>query len=93
MTDELLPIPDPNAGSRDQQLAAHIMEQAAKQGVKAEVKINPMPSHIAGNLMEFLRRVKCEGMEAIAWVEAYTFLQQHAPQPAQPGVPFTGLPK
>jgi len=48
-----------------------------------------IPPHIAGNLLEFLRRVKSEGLEAIAWVEAYQFLQQHAPQQ---GIPFTGLP-
>lgn len=79
------------APSHEQKLAEHIMSEAAKRGVRAEVKINPIPPHIAGNLMEFLRRVKCEGIEAIAWVEAYTFLQQHVPQQAQ-GVPFTGVP-
>lgn len=52
-----------------------------------------IPPHIAGNLLEFLRRVKSEGMEAIAWVEAYQFVQQHAPQPSPPGIPFGGLPK
>ena len=48
-----------------------------------------IPPHIAGNLLEFLRRVESKGMEAIAWVEAYQFVQKHAPQqspqpPAQP---------
>lgn len=78
----------------EQSLAAHIMSEAAKQGVKAEVKINPIPPHIAGNLLQFLHRVRCEGQEALAWVEAYTFLQQHVPQPPQQqqGVPFNGLP-
>lgn len=78
----------------EKSLAAHIMSEAAKQGVKAEVKINPIPPIIAGNLIQFLHRVKCEGQEALAWVEAYTFLQQFVPQqnlPAQ-GVPFNGLP-
>lgn len=48
-----------------------------------------IPPHIAGNLMEFLRRVKSEGMEAVAWVEAYQFVQKHAPQqpPATPATP------
>jgi hypothetical protein len=49
-----------------------------------------VPPHIAGNLLEFLRRVECKGMEAVAWVEAYQFVQKHAPQ--QPGVQFGGLP-
>jgi hypothetical protein len=79
--------------SSEQQLAQHIAAEVAKAGVKAEVKINPIPPHIAGNILEFLRRVKSEGMEALAWVEAYTFMQQHAPQQGQPqGVPFNGLP-
>jgi predicted DNA-binding protein (UPF0278 family) len=82
------PVPSP-----EHQLAEHIMSAAAKQGVRAKVEINPMPPHIAANLMEFLRRVKCDGMEAIAWVEAYTFLQQHVPQQGQQsGIPFNGLP-
>jgi hypothetical protein len=56
-----------------------------------------IPPHIAGNLLLFLQRVKSEGMEAVAWVEAYQFLQKHAPQQQsqpqpQPGVPFGGLP-
>jgi len=50
----------------------------------------PIPPHIAGNLLEFLRRVESKGMEAVAWVEAYQFVQKHAPP--QPGVPFGGLP-
>ena len=43
-----------------------------------------IPPHIAGNLLEFLRRVQSTGMEAVAWVEAYQFVQKHAPQPAAP---------
>jgi len=53
-----------------------------------------IPPHIAGNLLEFLRRVQSTGMEAVAWVEAYQFVQKHVPpQPqTQPGAPFGGLP-
>jgi hypothetical protein len=50
-----------------------------------------VPQHIAKNLIEFLKRTKCEGQEAIAWVEAFQFLQPHA-NPQQ-GVSFGGLPK
>jgi hypothetical protein len=61
----------------------------------AEVRINPnvqaaIPPGIAHNLVEFLKRVQCTGMEAIAWVEALQYVQQFLPQ--QPGVPFNGLP-
>ena len=42
-----------------------------------------IPPHIAGNLLEFLRRAQSTGMEAVAWVEAYQFVQQHAPKPEQ----------
>lgn len=70
------------------------VEEATAKGVRAEVRINPnvvnIPPHIAGNILEFLRRVQCTGMESIAWVEAYQFVQQAVPQ--QPGVPFAGLP-
>lgn len=52
----------------------------------------PIPPHIAANLLEFLRRVQSTGMEAVAWVEAYQYVQQHAPQQQQLGVPFGGLP-
>lgn len=70
------------------------IKEAIKDQPDAKVEIKPhtIPPHIANNLLEFLRRVKSEGMEAIAWVEAYGFVQQHAPQ-QQPGVPFGGLPK
>jgi len=79
-------------------LATEIAEQIAKVAPGAEVRINPnitqaaIPPHIAGNVLEFLRRVQSTGMEAIAWVEAYTYVQQFVPQPGAPGVPFTGLP-
>jgi hypothetical protein len=83
--------------TRDQELAQHIADALKDHPGPAEVRINPsvqapIPPHIAGNLLEFLRRVKSEGMEAIAWVEAYQFVQQHVPQQPKPGVPFGGLP-
>jgi hypothetical protein len=79
---------------QDRELARHIADALKDRPGPAEVRINPsvqapIPTHIATNLLEFLRRVKSEGMEAIAWVEAYQFVQQHVPQP---GVPFGGLP-
>jgi hypothetical protein len=77
--------------TQGEDFAQHI---AAALGVpKSEVSISPsIPPHIASNLLEFLRRVQSTGMEAVAWVEAYQFVQQHAPQQPQPGVPFGGLP-
>jgi hypothetical protein len=51
-----------------------------------------VPQHIANNLLEFLRRVESKGMEAVAWVEAYQFVQKHVPQQPNAGVPFGGLP-
>lgn len=76
-------------------MAQHIAH-ALKDHPHAEVRVNPnvqapIPPHIAANLLEFLRRVQSTGMEAVAWMEAYTYVQQHAPQP-QPGAPFGGLP-
>jgi hypothetical protein len=52
-----------------------------------DVKPDHIPPHIAGNLLEFLRRVESKGMEAVAWVEAYQFVQRHAPQPASTAPP------
>jgi len=50
-----------------------------------------MPAHVANNILEFMRRASATGMESVAWVEAYQYVQQFAPQ--QPtGVPFGGLP-
>jgi hypothetical protein len=77
------------------ELAQHIRD-ALKDHPHAEVRVNPnvqapIPPNIASNLLEFLRRVQSTGMEAVAWVEAYQYVQQYAPQP-QPGVPFGGLP-
>lgn len=82
---------------QSEQLANDIAEQIAKVAPGAEVRINPtlpsIPPHIAGNLLEFLRRVQSTGMEAVAWVEAYQYVQQFVPQQGQPqGVPFNGLP-
>jgi hypothetical protein len=50
-----------------------------------------IPPHIAANIMVFLRRAKCEGEEALAWVEAYTFMEMYVPK-QQAGIPFPGLP-
>jgi hypothetical protein len=80
-------------GGPEQALAAHIIAEASKQGLKADVKINAIPTHIASNICEMLKRVQVTGLEAIAWAEAFQFMQQHAPQQGQPtGVPFNGLP-
>jgi hypothetical protein len=75
-------------------LAQHIKE-ALKDHPHAEVRMNPnvqapIPPHIAKNLLEFLRRAQSTGLEAIAWVEAYQYVQQHVPQ--EPGIKFPGLP-
>lgn len=76
-------------------LADKIAESIAKQAPNAVVQINPtlpsIPPNIASNILEFLRRVQSTGMEAVAWVEAYQYIQQFVPQ--QPGVPFNGLKK
>lgn len=78
-------------------LAQHIAA-AMKDHPHAQAHVNPnvqaaIPPHIAGNLLEFLRRVQSTGMEAVAWVEAYQYVQQHVPQqPTPAGVPFGGLP-
>lgn len=80
-----------------QGLAQHLAD-ALKDHPHAEVRVNPnvqapIPDHIAKNILEFLRRVQSTGMEAVAWVEAYQFVQQHVSnQQPQPGVPFGGLP-
>jgi hypothetical protein len=83
--------------NEEQNLARHIAD-ALKGHSNAEVRVNPViqaiPPHIAGNLLEFLRRVQSTGMEAVAWVEAYQFVQKHAPQqPEQkPSSPVDELP-
>lgn len=84
-----------NQSDDGEELAQHIAE-ALKDHPHAEVRVNPtiqapIPEHIAKNILEFLRRVQSTGMEAVAWVEAYQFVQQALPAPA-PGVPFSGLP-
>lgn len=43
-----------------------------------------IPPVIAQNLLEFMRRVQSTGMEAVAWVQAYQFVQQYAPQQPLP---------
>jgi hypothetical protein len=69
--------------TQDIDIAQRIAD-ALKDHPHAEVRVNPIiqaiPPNIAGNLLEFLRRVRCTGMEAVAWVEAYQFVQKHAPQ-------------
>jgi hypothetical protein len=75
-------------GDQGKALAAHLAE-AIKDHPHAEVRINPnvqapIPEHIAKNLLEFLRRVQSTGMEAVAWVEAYQYVQQHVPQTPPP---------
>lgn len=83
--------------SGTENLAQHIAA-AIKDHPHAEVRVNPViqaiPPHIAGNLLEFLRRVQSTGMEAVAWVEAYQFVQKHAPQQLEqkPGAPVDELP-
>jgi hypothetical protein len=54
-----------------------------------------MSGQIVTNLMEFMRRAKSDGIEALAWAEAYAFLQHLESKiaPLGSGVPFTGLPK
>jgi hypothetical protein len=54
------------------------------------LKKGKFPPHIVGNLLEFMRRVQSTGTEAVAWVEAYQFLQQQLPQSAP--APVSGLP-
>jgi hypothetical protein len=68
-----------------QSLAQHIADALKDHPGPAEVHINPtvtppIPEHIAKNILEFLRRVQSTGMEAVAWVEAYQYVQQHVPQ-------------
>jgi hypothetical protein len=75
--------------------AAPVATDVASAPVATDVASAPVPAvhfpeHVAKNLLEFLKRVKSKGIEAVAWVEAYQFVQSHLPQQ---GVPFTGLPK
>ena len=53
----------------------------------------PIAPHVANNVMEFLKRVELKGLEAFAFCEAYSTLQQHANGFASgvTGVPFKGL--
>jgi hypothetical protein len=77
-------------------MAQAIADEIMKKAPHAEVRINPtlpsIPPHIAGNILEFMRRAQSSGMEAIGWVEAYTYVQQFV-NPLPQGVPFTGLPQ
>jgi len=81
--------------TQSETIAAHIAA-ALKDNPNAEVRVNPtinaaIPPHIASNILELLKRVQTTGMEAVAWVEAYQFVQQQVPQQPQ-GIPFGGLP-
>jgi hypothetical protein len=81
---------------------AQAIKDAIKDHPSAEVRVNPtlpaIPPHIAGNIIELLKRVQVTGMEAIAWMEAYNYVQPFAPAPpappqTTPGVPFNGTMK
>lgn len=65
------------------------------QGNSATAAIPQIPPSVASNIMVFMRRVKMDGIEAMAWAEAYHCLAQFAVPPPglQQGVPFNGLPK
>jgi hypothetical protein len=75
---------------------AQSIRDVLKDHPHAEVRVNPViqaiPPHIAANLMEFLRRVQSTGMEAVAWVEAYQFVQKYAPQPEPAAAPLDDTP-
>jgi hypothetical protein len=82
--------------SEGETLAQHIAA-ALKDHPHAEVRVNPVinaaiPPNIASNLLEFLRRVQTTGMEAVAWVEAYQFVQKYAPQPESAAAPLDDTP-
>lgn len=82
----------------DESLASAIASVLKDHPGPAEVRINPtvqapIPPHIAKNICVLLQRVQVTGIESIAWAEAYQYVQSHVPpEPAQPGVPFSGLP-
>ena len=86
MSDEIL-----NDQGKD--IADSIADHIRNSSPGAIVQVNPtaIPAQIAGNLLVFLQRVRSEGMEAIAWVEAYQYVQQFAQQAPAQGVPFSGL--
>lgn len=82
-----------NQSETGQELAQHIAA-ALKDHPNAEVRVNPtvqapIPPHIAKNILVFLQRAQSTGAEAVAWVEAYQYVQQHIPP--EPGVQFNGL--
>lgn len=96
MTNEDLTAPAPPAPEVPPASLAQHIAAALKEGnpnVQVQVSQATIPPHIAGNILEFLRRVQSTGMEAVAWVEAYQYVQQQVPnQPQKLGVPFGGLP-
>lgn len=88
---------DQHTSDEPQQMLAQHIAAALKDHPHAEVRVNPnvqapIPPHIAKNLLVFLQRAQCTGMESVAWVEAYQFVQQQQ-VPPEPGVPFGGLPQ
>jgi hypothetical protein len=81
MTDETIESPPPPTPSVGLDASAFL----------SAIQAASIPPRIATNIMELMKRVKCEGEECIAWAEAYAFLQARtaAPQgvPFQPGKP------
>jgi hypothetical protein len=66
------------AGEPTEQVARYIeMEKIFKDSRATPPAPPAIPENIAKNLLEFLRRVESKGMEAVAWVEAYQFVQKY----------------
>jgi hypothetical protein len=55
--------------------------EVTSDGSIKDDNVNAIPPHIAANLLVFLRRVQSTGEEAVAWVEAYQFVQKLVPTP------------
>jgi hypothetical protein len=86
----------------DTDFAQHITDTLKGGQPNPTVRVVPtqtvsavIPQHIANNLLEFLRRVQVTGVESVAWVEAYQYVQPLAQGSLaqQQGVPFNGLPQ
>lgn len=76
--------------------------ETADPGIDSDVKQDSppqgqpsptLPPHVANNILEFMKRVDMKGVEAFAFCEAYSTVQQHVNQgiPTAVGVPFQGL--
>jgi hypothetical protein len=76
-----------SANGQNQSLTGDSLATYLAGNAIPNIQPDPIPPHIAGNLLEFLRRVQSTGMEAVAWVEAYQFVQKHAPQQQLPAPP------